>query len=594
MDCTVTLESDPTNFTLTATFADGTESPHSAPFAFFKTGSTDTDTVNASEGTDSAPVIVLTASLAEDISPLTVSFDASNSYALLQGGLSSYTWNFGDENSGEGALITHTYTTAGTYTVLLVVTDSLGNQSSLSKQVVVSDVDSTTVPENAAQASDPENSDASDGGTTDSASGDSALVNLHLEVGDVVVTTAWNHVSFEEPYEQPIVVTGPPSSRDADPCVVRIRNVTSEGFDIRIAEWTNQDGVHDAERLSYLVLEEGRSLLEDGSMVEAGAFAGNTTWQNIPFLSSFPSVPVVLASVCSINNDLPVIGRGVPSTSGFSFLLQGAESEKNTEKAEEIVHYVAWEPGQGELGDAQVEAVSEAATLTDAWEEVAFAENFLQAPALFVAIQSKLGMDTVTPRLGNISREKCKVQLQEEQSLDEETSHIGEQVAYLAFAATAPVRLATFNWTYNQDYKDEILGFRVFANDEELCDTYDIEARSLSCIMIESAGETRFSIATIDAEDDLGATSNIISYNTGAASPRLATFSWDFEQTEEKSIAGFAILVDGKTLCSTDDPSARELTCTMNQPTETASFTVRAIVNEGELSASSNSITYTP
>jgi hypothetical protein len=112
--------------------------------------------------------------------------------------------------------------------------------------------------------------------------------------------------------------------------------------------------------------------------------------------------------------------------------------------------------------------------------------------------------------------------------------------------------------------------------------------------MIESAGETRFSIATIDAEDDLGATSNIISYNTGAASPRLATFSWDFEQTEEKSIAGFAILVDGKTLCSTDDPSARELTCTMNQPTETASFTVRAIVNEGELSASSNSITYTP
>jgi len=34
MDCEVTLTATVTNFTLTATFSDGTESPHSAPFAF--------------------------------------------------------------------------------------------------------------------------------------------------------------------------------------------------------------------------------------------------------------------------------------------------------------------------------------------------------------------------------------------------------------------------------------------------------------------------------------------------------------------------------------------------------------------------------
>ena len=33
-DCSVTLVSKTTNFTLTANFSDGTESPHSAPFAF--------------------------------------------------------------------------------------------------------------------------------------------------------------------------------------------------------------------------------------------------------------------------------------------------------------------------------------------------------------------------------------------------------------------------------------------------------------------------------------------------------------------------------------------------------------------------------
>ena len=34
MDCEVTLTAATTNFTLTATFSDGTESPHSSPFAY--------------------------------------------------------------------------------------------------------------------------------------------------------------------------------------------------------------------------------------------------------------------------------------------------------------------------------------------------------------------------------------------------------------------------------------------------------------------------------------------------------------------------------------------------------------------------------
>ena len=52
MDCQVTLTADTTNFTLTATFSDGTESPHSAPFSFTATADTSTDTTTSSS-TDS-------------------------------------------------------------------------------------------------------------------------------------------------------------------------------------------------------------------------------------------------------------------------------------------------------------------------------------------------------------------------------------------------------------------------------------------------------------------------------------------------------------------------------------------------------------
>ena len=60
-----------------------------------------------------------------DIAPFTVIFDASqssSSYSIV-----SYGWNFGDTGTDTGMTTSHTYTTAGTYTVILTVTDSNSN-----------------------------------------------------------------------------------------------------------------------------------------------------------------------------------------------------------------------------------------------------------------------------------------------------------------------------------------------------------------------------------------------------------------------------------------------------------------------------------
>src|SRR5207247_7321629 len=41
----------------------------------------------------------------------------------------THAWNFGDATTGSGAAPNHTYATAGTYRVTLIVTDSHGTQS---------------------------------------------------------------------------------------------------------------------------------------------------------------------------------------------------------------------------------------------------------------------------------------------------------------------------------------------------------------------------------------------------------------------------------------------------------------------------------
>ena len=61
--------------------------------------------------------------------PLRVDFDATASFDP-DGTISIYTWDFGDGTSGSGVQVLHTYTTAGTYTVRLTVTDDDGASAS--------------------------------------------------------------------------------------------------------------------------------------------------------------------------------------------------------------------------------------------------------------------------------------------------------------------------------------------------------------------------------------------------------------------------------------------------------------------------------
>jgi serine protease len=54
-----------------------------------------------------------------------VTFDGSGSYDI-DDGIAAYAWSFGDQTTASGITATHSYLTAGTYTVTLTVTDDGG------------------------------------------------------------------------------------------------------------------------------------------------------------------------------------------------------------------------------------------------------------------------------------------------------------------------------------------------------------------------------------------------------------------------------------------------------------------------------------
>ena len=67
--------------------------------------------------------------------PFTVVLDASDSTDAR--GIASYSWIFGDGGSGSGVLVTQTYSDAGTYVVILTVTDYFGNEGFATETITV-------------------------------------------------------------------------------------------------------------------------------------------------------------------------------------------------------------------------------------------------------------------------------------------------------------------------------------------------------------------------------------------------------------------------------------------------------------------------
>lgn len=95
-------------------------------------GGTATKTAEITVAAHQAPVAAFTTA----VSNLSVTTDAATSSAF-DGATLAYSWNWGDTTSSTGVTAAHSYTAAGTYSVTLTVTDSLGASSSTSSVVTV-------------------------------------------------------------------------------------------------------------------------------------------------------------------------------------------------------------------------------------------------------------------------------------------------------------------------------------------------------------------------------------------------------------------------------------------------------------------------
>lgn len=101
------------------------------------TGDSNTATVNILiTALNKPPTAVISSSASVGEAPLLVRFDGTAS-ADSDGTITSYTWDFGDGKTAAGAVVSHTYSAAGTYSAKLTVTDNSNNRAFATTPIVV-------------------------------------------------------------------------------------------------------------------------------------------------------------------------------------------------------------------------------------------------------------------------------------------------------------------------------------------------------------------------------------------------------------------------------------------------------------------------
>ena len=258
-------------------------------------------------------------------------------------------------------------------------------------------------------------------------------VEIGVEIGEVSVDHNWKWVEFNDTFIDPVVVAKPLSYNGGDPAVLRIQNVDSTGFDIRIQVWDYLDGTHTTENVSYIVMEQGSYILEDGTKVEAGRFdtdaTGSFGW--VDFSQTFNQVPVVTSTVSSFNEEDAVCSRLKNiNTTGFDFRMQEQELNRQIHTIETI-SYIAWEPSSGTVGNLTFEVDKTDDVITHNLQTIVYNETFMATPVFLADMQTTDGGDTANLRWQNKDFYGIDIKITEEQSRDSEMNHTTEVVGYM-------------------------------------------------------------------------------------------------------------------------------------------------------------------
>jgi len=165
-------------------------------------------------------------------------------------------------------------------------------------------------------------------------------------LNDTFSIPSWTSVTFLEPFDARPIVFVLPTNQGSDPSTIRLRNVTTTGFEVLQVEPSGNDGPHVAMTTAYLAVEPGNHVFPDGTRIVAlerttAAFANRflgVSWDVVPFPTVFTATPAAIAQIQTMTSE----SQSPPSTPSAPFMdvsmqnLGPASAQITLERAESV------------------------------------------------------------------------------------------------------------------------------------------------------------------------------------------------------------------------------------------------------------------
>jgi len=293
--------------------------------------------------------------------------------------------------------------------------------------------------------------------------------NWKLEVAEITLplvasgSTTFNSISFQQSYDDIPLVFVLPSTENPDPAAIRVRNITTSGFQIAQVEPPPNFGGSNgqpATTVHYLAIEPGIHQLPGGINIDAGSvntqsfqnkLLGGNGWQTISYRTAFASAPAILAQVQTMANESgnPPGSASTPwlestvtnvTTGSFRLALDRAEVTAGTVSTNETIAYLAITANvSGSLIDLSnttinFESILSADSITGNCSWINFANTYPSPPLVLANRNKRDGGDGGWLRRCLIQTNRVQLEVDEDRANDSERNHTTESAGIMVFS----------------------------------------------------------------------------------------------------------------------------------------------------------------
>ncbi|MCG8672037.1 MAG: LamG domain-containing protein [Pseudomonadales bacterium] len=290
--------------------------------------------------------------------------------------------------------------------------------------------------------------------------------DLMLEAGSLSLSPSqFTSVTFQQVYEYPPAVFALVDDGNTEPTYVRIRNVTTTGFEAVPVEPPDTVDASDLNStIHYLAVTYGNHTFPDGTAIQVSSvdisnfqtkLNGGSSWLGLNFSSAFSSTPAVVAGIQTMNNEashtpgspsLPWLATAIRNVnaSGMDLALERAEVNSGTISQSEKVAYLAVVPSVlTTFKDINGSDVNGEFLLTPdsirGWGTcgaVSFSGSYSAAPLVVGAQNRRDGGDGGWLRRCNITSTNVQLVVDEDSTNDNDRNHTTESAGLAIFSQT--------------------------------------------------------------------------------------------------------------------------------------------------------------